>query len=457
MPSILVVEDNLSMREGLEITIEKMGLAVSSACDSQGALELLGDRRFDLMITDYKLPGMNGLELFMQARSLNPEIDVIIITAFGSVSLAVEAMQLGAADFLTKPFSPDELRVKLEKVLSARSSQAERRRLAEENELLKNEVAEARGLGEIVGESPSMKEVYNKIDKVAPRDASVLITGESGTGKELVAREIHSKSLRRNKPFIRLSCAALAEGVLESELFGHEKGAFTGSVKARKGRFELADGGTLFLDEIGDISQSVQVKLLRVLQEREFERVGGEKTIRVDVRLISATNKDLKEEVAGGKFREDLFYRIHIVPIELPPLRARPRDIEILARCLVDKICRRMNRPPHTIDPEALELLSGYSWPGNVRELENVLERALVLGTRGTITAEDLPALVETDLSIDIPSSGPIDLNSTMEKIERRIIRQSLVKSDGNKSKTARMLGIKQNTLHYKIEKYNLG
>jgi DNA-binding NtrC family response regulator len=456
MPSVLIIEDNRTIRDGLAITLGKWGLETSTAEDGHSALEILHNRQFDLVISDYKLPGMNGMEVFQEARRLIPDLAVIFITAYGTVGLAVEAMRLGAADFLTKPVDPGELRVRVEKVLQERNNAAERQRLAEENEHLKSEVAEVAGFGEIVGESPAMKEVFEKIERVAGSDASVLITGESGTGKELVAREIHRKSTRRNMPFIKLSCAALSEGVLESELFGHEKGAFTGSVKMRKGRFELANGGTLFLDEIGDISPAVQVKLLRVLQEGEFERVGGEKTISVNVRLISASNKDLKKEVSKGKFREDLFYRLHVVPIELPPLRGRGLDIELLARHLVAKICRKMNIPQRTIEPDAFKILASYHWPGNVRELENVIERALVLGTQGTITAGDLPSPAESDLKIELPPSGPLDLTGTIESIERRIISETYNRTKGNKSQTSRLLGIKTSVLYYKLKKYGL-
>ncbi len=462
MHSVLVIEDNRTMREGLEISLKQMGLDVSSFEEGSGALEQLGKKNYDLIVTDYKLPQMDGLKVFERARKLCPGIDAILITAYGSVDLAVEAMKLGAADFLTKPFSPEELKVKVEKALATRDARAENIRLVEENELLRYEVAEAGGYGELIGESEVMLDVFDTIKRVAPTGSSVLITGESGTGKELVARAIHDKSQRKTKPFVKVSCAALSEGVLESELFGHEKGAFTGSVKARKGRFELADGGTLFLDEIGDISPAMQVRLLRVLQEQRFERVGGEKTLSVDVRLISATNKDLKEEVEKENFREDLFYRLHVLPIELPPLRARGKDIQLLARHMAAKICRRLNCSPRTFDSDTLDLLAGYSWPGNVRELENVIERALVLGRGKRITRTDIPLLIlgkaETRRlpSFELPSSGSIDLTETLETTERTIIEQALERAHGNKSKAARILGLKVSALHYKLDKYGI-
>ncbi|MFH1070179.1 MAG: sigma-54 dependent transcriptional regulator [Candidatus Glassbacteria bacterium] len=463
MASVLVVEDNQTMREGVEITLRRLGLDVSLAGESAYALELLGARHFDLVVTDYKLPGKDGLELFRAARQLQPGIDTVLITAFGSVDLAVEAMKAGVADFLTKPFSPDELTVKVQKVLEARTAAIESRRLAAENELLRTAVEDAGGAGSLVGESTAMREVFSLIEQVAPTDSSVLITGESGTGKELVARAIHERSLRRDRPFVKVACAALSESLLESELFGHEKGAFTGSVKTRRGRFELADGGTLFLDEIGEVSPTVQVKLLRVLQEREFERVGGEQTVSVNVRLVSATNRDLRAQVEKGAFREDLYYRLHVVPIHLPPLRERAGDIEILARHLADKLCRRMNRAGRGFSAEALGLLRSHRWPGNVRELENIIERALVLGRGDRILPEDFPALDRaaggpppTPAAMELPAGGTIDLASTLAEAEKKLIRQALERSGGNKSRAARLLGLKNSVLHYKLEKYGL-
>ncbi len=458
MPAVLIVEDNRAMREGLEITLGKLGLEVATAGDGPAALELARTRRFELALCDYRLPGgMNGLEFCRQARELLPDLDVIFITAYFTRELGEEAERwLGAVEFQTKPFDTEMLCFRVERVLEARRKAREHERLSEENRALRSEVEEARGYGEIIGRSPSMREVFRTIEQVAASDASVLVTGESGTGKELVAREVHRKSPRREGPFIKVSCAALAEGVLESELFGHEKGAFTGSVKARKGRFELADGGTLFLDEIGDISPMMQVKLLRVLQERQFERVGGEKTLSVDVRLISATNKDLKVEVERGAFREDLFWRLHVVPIELPPLRERQGDIALLAHHLVGRICRRMNRPERPLEPEALAILESHRWPGNVRELENVLERALVLGPGPALRAADLPALGQSELRPALPAGGPIDLNAYLEETERSLIQRCYQQTGGNKSQTARLLGLKTSVLYYKLEKYGI-
>ncbi|MCE5271468.1 sigma-54 dependent transcriptional regulator [bacterium] len=456
MPAVLVVEDNRTLCDALAITLTKMGLTAEAVESGDRALECLRHKRYDLVITDFKLPGANGLEVLETAKKLQPGADVILITAFGSVELAVEAMKLGAVDFMTKGFTPEEFRLRVQKALAARADAAERSRLAEENERLRADLEEAAGLGQIVGESSAMREVFETLERVAATDASVLITGESGTGKELAAREIHFKSPRRDKPFVKVACGALSESLLESELFGHEKGAFTGSVKSRKGRFELAHGGTIFLDEIGDISATVQVKLLRVLQEREFERVGGEKTLAVDVRLVSATNKDLKAEVREGRFREDLFFRLHVVPLHMPALREREGDIPLLARNLAAKVCRRMNRPTMPIGRDALEALSVYAWPGNVRELENVIERAIVLCRGESLTAVDLPPLAESGLDLRLPAAGSLDLTATLEDIERRIIGQAFRRNGGNKTQTARCLGINTSTLYYKLEKYGL-
>ncbi len=456
MPSVLVVEDNKTLCDALTITLTKMGLSAEAVDSGESALARLRDNRYDLVITDFKLPGANGLEVLETARKLQPDADVILITAFGSVELAVEAMKSGAVDFMTKGFTPEEFRLRVQKALAARADAAERKRLCEENERLREDLEAIAGAGQLVGESPAMRTVFETLGRVAATDASVLITGESGTGKELAAREIHVKSVRRDKPFVKVSCGALSESLLESELFGHEKGAFTGSVKSRKGRFELADKGTIFLDEIGDISPTVQVKLLRVLQEREFERVGGEKTLSVNVRLVSATNKDLKAEVREGRFREDLFFRLHVVPIHLPPLREREGDIPLLARHLAAKVCRRMNRPPIVIEPDALAVLSSYAWPGNVRELENVIERAIVLCRGESLTASDLPPLAESGLEIRLPESGVLDLAATLEDIEKRIISQTFQRCGGNKTQTARSLGMNTSTLYYKLEKYGL-
>ena len=464
MARLLVVDDNETIREGLILTFKRMGLDTSGCAEASTALDFLEKQDIDLVVTDFKMPGMDGLEFMEKARALKPTTDVILFTAYGTMDVGARAIALGAAECLSKDISTEELKARVQKVLDSRRTRDESLRLSEENRLLKEEIAEAGGFGALIGESAAMKEVFEKISLVAENDSSVLITGESGTGKELVAREIHAKSLRKNKPFVRVSCGALAESLLESELFGHEKGAFTGSVGSRRGRFELADSGTLFLDEIGDISQAVQVKLLRVLQESEFERVGSEKTIGVDVRILSATNKDLAEEVRQGNFREDLYYRLHVVPIHLPPLRERFGDIEVLSKHLVEKLCRKMNRSAVEIDPQTLKELSSYGWPGNVRELENVLERSLVLSREETLRDVSLGQI--TPLSVQdrqavpqfvIPPDGSVDLNETVENIEKNFIEQALNRCNGNKTHAAKMLGLKTPTLYNKMEKYGLG
>jgi two-component system response regulator HydG len=384
----------------------------------------------------------------------------MLITAYGPIDIAVEAMKLGAVDFLTKPFDTNEFRVKVEKALKTRDLKRERDAFKAQAEYLREEVEHH--FGEIVGRSEAMRGIYESIRKVAEANSSVYVYGESGTGKELIARAIHRESSRSGGPFIKVNCSSLAEGLLESELFGHEKGAFTGAIRERKGRFELAHEGTLFLDEISDIPLSTQVKLLRVLQEKEIERVGGERTITVDVRIISATNRDLAPMVERGEFREDLFYRLHIIPIEVPPLRERKEDILPLVTHFIQTIAAEMAKPITGITDEAMELLLRYDWPGNIRELENMIERAIVL-----CEGEQLdPPLFPIDerkvprsssaATLNVPPAGAITLDNALEGIERAMIEDALEKSGGVKTKTAELLGIKTSALYYKLEKYGL-
>ncbi|RMF68013.1 MAG: sigma-54-dependent Fis family transcriptional regulator, partial [Calditrichaeota bacterium] len=400
-------------------------------------------------------PGISGLVLLDKLKRIAPETEVLIITAYGTIELAVDAMQKGAADFLTKPFSPEELPIKISQLVQRRSERAELRRLSEENRYLREQVDGQFNFGEIVGSCRAMQEVYRTIEKVARGDSSVIIYGESGTGKELVARAIHKASPRRERPFVRVHCGALAEGVLESELFGHEKGAFTGAIKRKKGRFELADHGSIFLDEIGDIPLTTQIKLLRVLQEREFERVGGEETLRVDVRVIAATNKDLRAEIQAGRFREDLYYRLHIVPIYLPPLRERKEDIPQLTRHFLQKTSRALGMPELTIDDAAVEQLAAYHWPGNIRELENVIERAAVLCDDARIRVEDLPLLAQSRAGLVVPEQT-MDLNQALEMVEKQLLERAMQKARGVKTEAAKLLKIKPGALYYKLEKYGL-
>jgi two-component system response regulator HydG len=444
------------MREGIARVVEKMGAVPIVATDAPQALQALAKSDFDVVVTDYKLPGGDGLTILRQVKERRPECEVMVITAYGTIELAVEAMQAGAADFITKPFSPEELRVKLEKLFERLWERRELRRLSEENLYLREEMEDRFHFGEIIGRSAPMQAVFRTIEKVAPQDSTVIIYGESGTGKELVARAVHRASPRRDGPFVRVNCGALTESLLESELFGHERGAFTGAVKRKKGRFELAHRGTIFLDEIGDISHALQVKLLRVLQEREFERVGGEETVSVDVRVIAATHKELRAEVAAGHFRDDLYYRLHIIPIYLPPLRQRREDIPVLVEHFISRLAVELRKPNLRIAPEAVEQLQNYDWPGNIRELENVLERAAVLCEGDTITALDLPVLGRTGGRVVELPNQEYNLNEVLESVERQLIERALAHANGVKAEAARLLGIKSSALYYKLEKYGL-
>ena len=454
MANILVIEDNETMLEGISRTLERMGHRVVGVPDGQQGLEVCRKGDIDLVIADYKMQPMDGMEVLERVKRMDEDIDVVIITAYGTIELAVEAMKKGASDFITKPFSPDELKVRIDKVLEFRRARQRSQRLADENLYLRQEIEVQ--YGEMVGSSEKMRKVFEKIEKVARTDSSVIIYGESGTGKELVARALHYRSPRREGPFVKVNCAALAEGILESELFGHEKGAFTGAIRRKKGKFELANTGTIFLDEVGDIPPAIQVKLLRVLQEKEIERVGGEGPIKVDVRIVAATNRDLPKMVEEGKFREDLFYRLHVIPIYLPPLRERKEDIPELVRHFLRKKCAQLGRKVPEVDPKALELLMEYDWPGNVRELENVLERAIVLCEGDRIGPSDLPLLVEREGDVLRVPEGEVPLPEMLESLERQLIERALEKARGVKAEAARILGIKTSTLYYKMEKYGM-
>jgi two-component system response regulator HydG len=372
------------------------------------------------------------------------------------VEAAVAAMREGAADFVTKPFSPETLRVKLEKVLEHRADREARNRLSEENQALREEIGQRYNFGAMVGCAPSMRAVFETVAKVAASESAVMIYGESGTGKELVARAIHEKSPRAGGPFVKVNCGAIPAELVESELFGHEKGAFTGAVKQRKGRFELAKGGTVFLDEIGDIPLPAQVSLLRVLQEREFDRVGGEETIRADVRVVAATHRSLAEMVAEGRFREDLFYRLEVIPVRLPPLRERREDIPLLVEHFLQKKSADLGRPAKPMAPDAVRLLARYAWPGNVRELENVIERTLVLSDGAVIGPQDLPLSLEGAEGAEGQATGGAGLNDQLAALEKRLIAEAMVESGGNKTQAAGRLGIKTSALYYKLEKYGL-
>ncbi len=465
MAQVLIIDDHDSMREGLELLLRRRGHKTISASGGAMGLELLEENGADLVITDLKMTKVDGVEVLRRVHEKAPDIDVLVITGYGTIEKAVEAMKLGAADFITKPFSSEEFAVKVDRLLSDREQRAKLRKenvaLRVENTWLKDQ-AEVR-YGEIVGDSPAMQAVYRWIDRVARSDSTVIVYGESGTGKELVARAIHAGSSRASGPFIRVNCGALSESLLDSELFGHEKGAFTGAERQRRGRFELADSGTLFLDEISTISPTTQVRLLRVLQERELERVGGEETIPVDVRIVAATNTPPDALLGETGFREDLYYRLHVVPLLLPPLRDRKPDIPPLVHHFIEKLRERTCSPVREVSQEALERLSAYHWPGNVRELENVVERALVLADGGVLESSDLPFLpVEGTLSAQnggtVPAlpSGGLDLNRAVEGMEEKLLRQALDQAQGVKAEAARLLGLKPSALYYKLEKYGI-
>lgn len=448
--SILIVDDEKNIREGLGRALELEGYGILLAEDGKQALEMFNRQQVDLVISDLKMPRISGEELLRSLMSSNPNVPVIILTGHGTVENAVGAMRDGAYDFLTKPVNLDRLSLLVKRALS-------NRKLALEHEALKEEVEKLekkRSFASLIGKSAPMQRVFDLINQVAATKASVLITGESGVGKELVADALHALSDRRSGPLIKVHCAALSESLLESELFGHEKGAFTGAANQKRGRFELADGGTLFLDEIGEINPSVQVKLLRVLQEKSFERVGGEKTLEVDVRLVTATNRDLKKEIEAGRFREDLYYRLNIVHIPLPPLRERKDDIPLLVNSFVRELAAENHKTIEGVDAKARQALFNYRWPGNVRELRNVIESSVVLAKGSILTLEDLPPQIRSD---EEGSVIRLDVGITLEKAEREIIRQTLLANRNNKSRTAEILGIGRKTLHRKIDEYGLG
>jgi DNA-binding NtrC family response regulator len=445
---ILVVDDEANARSALAELLREEGYSVETAADGFKALPKLEEFAPDLVLTDLKMPGLDGMELMKRAWEGDPERVVVVMTAFGSVDTAVAAMRQGAADYLTKPINVDELILVIQRVL-------ERRRLRAEAGQLRQRLAERRNMKNIVGSSAVMQRVFDTVLQVAPSKASVLITGESGTGKELVAEALHENSPRARGPFVKLHCAALAETILESELFGHERGAFTGAAARRDGRFQQADGGTLFLDEIGDITPATQVKLLRFLQEREFERVGGNQTIKVDVRIIAATNRDLAKMVKEGKFREDLFYRLNVVSIAMPALRERPSDIPLLGMHFLRKFAAENEKTILGFSDEALAAMSRYDWPGNVRELENAVERAVIVCRHDVIRPEDLaPHVSASTRALD---GGPVVPGATLAELERYAILKTLEHTGGSTSRAAEMLGISTRKIQYRLREYQTG
>jgi len=451
--NILILDDEKNYLLVLQAILEDEGYAITALNDPRLGMAFLEESEVDVVITDMKMPGLSGEEVLERVRKDYPHIPVMIMTAFGSIDNAVEAMKCGAFDYITKPFSNEELLLSVSKAMKlARAEQ--------KNRLLRQSLHQQFGKHHILGKSKAIREVLALMDRVAPSKSSVLITGESGTGKELVAQGIHASSDRKDNPFISVNCMSFNPGVLESELFGHEKGSFTGAVAMKRGRFEQAHNGTLFLDEIGELSADLQVKLLRVLQERSLERVGGSETLHVDFRLISATNKDLKKEVEEGRFREDLFYRLNVVHIPVPPLRERREDISLLVAHFLFEYARENKTPEKMLTTKALQAMDAYEWPGNIRQLQNVIERSVVLSPHAVIDLDDLPAEVrdeETQLksAVDLLPSE-INLAETLEKIEAALIRRALVQSRFVKVKAAELLSISKSLLQYKLKKYGI-
>ncbi len=444
--TIVVADDEKNIREGLAEALSIDGYRALPAADGEEALALVESGAADLVITDLRMPKMGGTDVLNHVVSRYPGLPVIVLTGHGTIEDAVVAMRAGAFDFLTKPVNLDHLSLLVKRALESRE-------LARKNRELEAEVEAQRRSSSIIGKSAEMKKVFDLVRRVAPTRASVLVTGDSGVGKELVADAIHNLSPRRDGPLVKVHCAALAESLLESELFGHEKGSFTGAQARKRGRFELADKGTLFLDEIGEINQNVQIKILRVLQERKFERVGGEDTVEVDVRIVAATNRDLKEEIRKGSFREDLYYRLNVVNIHVPPLRERRDDIPLLAMAFLKEFAEENGKKLEGFDPKARQALYAYPWPGNVRELRNSVESAVVMAGSGLVGLDDLPPGVRSsgeERDVRVP------IGSTIEEAEKILIRETLAAQGGNKSRTAEVLGIGRKTLYQKIEEYGL-
>ena len=443
--TLLVADDDPGLRESLERTLTREGYRVVLASDGRAALERVQAGGVDLIVTDLRMPGLTGLELLRAAKAIMPDVDVILLTAFGTVEEAVKAMKDGAYDFLTKPFRREQLIKLVDKAL-------ERRDLIEQNKALKKQLEDIRAKGQMIGSSPSFRRMLTLVEQVADSSATILIQGESGAGKELVARTVHERSGRRNGPFVAVNCAALPETLLESELFGYEKGAFTGAAGRKDGRFELANGGTLFLDEVADLSLVTQPKILRMLQEGEFERLGGTRTIQVDVRIVAATNQDLADMVKERRFREDLYYRLNVITVRVPPLRERHEDIRLLAQHYLRVYAAKNGRTLDGFSNEALERLESYAWPGNVRELENLIERTVLLARKDRIDAEDLP---EEVAGVKRPPRDAIlELVGTpLADIEQRLLDETLRITGGNKTQAAKLLGIDVRTVARKLER----
>ena len=445
MPAILIVEDEAKMLRLLDLHLAQEGFTTHTAQDAETGLKLLNKEKIDLVVTDFKLPGMSGLEFLQAAKRVNASIPFVVMTAYGSVEMAVDAMKAGASDYVLKPFSFAEMSMVIRKELDASH-------LREENRSLREALGQRYSYRNIVARSAKMQEVLALVERVAPSNSTVLLGGESGVGKDLIARSIHEHSRRASGPFVKINCTAIPENLLESELFGYEKGAFTGATSSKPGKFELADKGTIFLDEIGDVPAAIQVKLLRVLQEREFERLGGTRTLKVDVRLVAATNRNLRAALEQRTFREDLYYRLNVVPIDIPPLRDHKEDIPDLVDHFVARFASESGKAIRGITPAARQLIMNFHWPGNVRELENIVERAVALS--------DSPLLDVADIHLDVVPPATSTAGSpfppegmTLEQWEDEMIREALRRANGNKSQAARLLGLSRNALRYRLSK----
>ena len=451
MDKILVLDDERSLCELLKVVFQKEGYEVLTTPSAKKAIEIAQSDDIDVVVSDIKLPEMNGLEVLKRLRKIKPELPVLMITAYGTIKEAVEALKIGAYDYIIKPFDVEELKVIVAKAL-------ETKRLQDENVRLRKELKDKYSLESMIGKSKKMQEIYSLIEKIAPTETTVLIQGESGTGKEMAARAIHYLSLRREKPFVTINCGALPESLLESELFGHVKGAFTDAVTDKKGMFEVADKGTLFLDEVGEMSPITQVKLLRTLQERKIRRVGGTEEIPIDVRIISATNQDLKKKIKEGFFREDLYYRLNVLSLEMPPLRERKEDIPLLVNHFLQKYCQKLGRGMKRVAPEVYNIFESYPWPGNIRELENVIERVVAIEERETITTSCLPKelLQPEKREIDLEIKPGFKLNETIEAITRDYVQKALEMSRGKLKEAAELLGVNYRSIRYLVDKFDL-
>ena len=453
MSKILIVEDDRNALEGLAHILRDEGYTVQAVGDGETALEEIGQEEYDVLLTDLKLPGIDGLELYREAKGISPDIATIVVTAFGTVKTAVDAMKEGVFDYVTKPIEVDELLIIIKNALN-------RQELLRENIMLRDQVQKAYSFENIIGNSGVMQDVFKKVTKVSGSNSTVLIRGESGTGKELIAKAIHFNSSRKDRQLVTIDCASLPENLLESELFGYEKGAFTGAFRTKMGRFEVAHGGTLFLDEIGDITPGVQAKLLRALEERTILRLGGTKDIPISVRVIASTHKNLENALKEGTFREDLYYRLNVIPIFLPPLRERREDIPLLIQHFVNVYSEDTNIPPKTISKEVIDICMNYEWLGNVRELEDAIENAVVMGEGETIMPDHLPFNIFSSTSRGERAVALHNSNGTysdqMDVAEKAIIQDALKRVDGNRTKAAKILGISLRTMRYKVKKYNL-